>query len=79
MDLNIKKCHSMIYSRSVKPLDYVYSISGTALEGLSRVEDLGITFDSQITFSSHNMATASKSLQIPGSIRFQKHFQKHFL
>lgn len=65
LDLNPKKCKKMSFSRSRSPLMTNYTIDGTPIENVQICCDLGVTFDSRLTFTPHIdnvIASASKTL-----------------
>ena len=53
LEINIGKCKAMTYSRREKTYDFTYSINGISLKKLDTIKDLGVTFDSKLTFSPH--------------------------
>ena len=53
LNLNATKCKIMTYTRKQQPLQYPYSILGNILERVIVLKDLGVTFDSKLTFSHH--------------------------
>lgn len=69
MDLNVKKCHSMAFSRCRNQINHVYQIDNTPLELVSQVRDLGVTLDNHLNFITHISAVVAKSLQLLGFIR----------
>lgn len=68
MELNVRKCHSMVFSRDRYPIDRVYSINGCPLDSVSQVRDLGVLLDSSLCFIPHISMAVSKSLQMLGFI-----------
>ena len=53
LHLNISKCSIVSYTRSKNPKIYDYTISGRRLSRSELVRDLGVTFDSALSFGSH--------------------------
>lgn len=63
--LNASKCKIVSYTRKHNSIQYPYKIDGIDLERLKVIKDLGITFDSELTFVSHiniKIAEATKLL-----------------
>jgi len=50
--LNINKCKIAFYERNVN-YEYKYHLSATALESVDVIKDLGVVFDSELSFDSH--------------------------
>lgn len=69
MQLNVKKCHAMMFGRSQNTFDYLYSIDGTPLEVMTEVKDLGVIFDTSLSFIPHISSIVSKALQMLGFIK----------
>ena len=59
LKLNISKCTYVRFGLVDRPI-YEYSISGTLLQKVVSTKDLGIIFDSKLSFSDHCPAIASK-------------------
>ena len=74
MELNVKKCKHMVYSRYA-PQNFLYYINGNALETVKSFCDLGVLFDMKLTFNSHIQITVNKST---GVLCFVKHWAKEF-
>lgn len=51
--LNIDKCSHCIFSRKLVTVNTTYSIAGSQLKTVNTVKDLGVYFDSKLTFASH--------------------------
>jgi hypothetical protein len=45
----------------MRPIEFVYSINGTALERVDEIKDLGVIIDSRMSFLPHIEAIISKS------------------
>lgn len=69
MDLNIRKCHLMVFGRSRTHIQFHYNIEGCPLQKVSQVKDLGVTLDEKLSFVTHISSVVSKSLQILGLIK----------
>ena len=59
--LNTEKCFYMTFTRKVNPVHSTYTINGQHLKKRQNAKDLGITFDSQLSFWQHvnNISLAS--------------------
>jgi Reverse transcriptase (RNA-dependent DNA polymerase) len=68
MDLNINKCFFMPFTRSLNPISFSYSINGLPLTKLTVIKDLGVTFDTKLTFSNHNLLVAAKARSLLGFV-----------
>ena len=53
MLININKCYIISFSRSHKLIAYDYKINNQSLDRVSTIKDLGVTFDSRLTFTPH--------------------------
>lgn len=77
LPLNISKCHVMSFTRKVKPLHFNYMIENSQLKRSESVKDLGVVFDSRMTFTSHIEGTiASTSRMLGFVLRSCKHFSR---
>jgi hypothetical protein len=52
-DLNAGKCKSISLHRNIRPIEFVYSINGTALERVDEIKDLGVIMDGKMSFLSY--------------------------
>jgi len=50
--LNKNKCEIAFYGRNVN-YEYKYYLSSTSLESVDVIKDLGVVFDSELSFVSH--------------------------
>ncbi|BES89632.1 Retrotransposon protein [Nesidiocoris tenuis] len=66
--LNLKKCVAISFSRS-EPINFNYSLGGCVLARQTCIRDLGILFDSQLSFNSHIDSISSKSMKVLGFIK----------
>ena len=53
MQINIKKCFVISFSRSYQLFNYDYKIDNQSLTRVSKMKDLGVIFDSRLTFTPH--------------------------
>lgn len=65
MELNLKKCYHVSFSRKSKPINSVYLIGNEKVQEVDTIRDLGVIFDKKVTFVPHIeniMKKASKML-----------------
>lgn len=53
MALNAKKCQVITFTKNKKPLNYAYGVGGGVLDRVNVVRDLGVMFDSVLSFRPH--------------------------
>lgn len=53
LTLSIEKCQVISYGRKRSPIRFPYELSGTTLERVKCVRDLGVTLDEKLTFNCH--------------------------
>ena len=76
LTLNIKKCHSVSFTRSNTQISFEYEINSVRLETLLSVKDLGVIFDRKLSFKEHIDFIFSKSMRLLGFInRISSEFQ----
>jgi hypothetical protein len=69
LQLNVKKCATLSFTRKTSSkINFFYNINGTALMKVTEMKDLGITFDTKITFNSHINELYSNCLRLVGFI-----------
>ena len=68
LHLNVDKCLIMIFYRIKNPLLYSYSLSNSNLCSVAEISDLGITFDTKLSFSRHVSNITGKALKMLGFI-----------
>ena len=66
--LNISKCKKVSFGRHINNSGH-YSIDNVELENLDSIKDLGVTFDSQLSFVIHINEKINKAYSILGIIR----------
>lgn len=77
MNLNPDKCSALSITCKPQPIDYQYSIRDKHIEKESEKKDLGVTFDSKDSFSTHISKITKKSYQLIGFIfRNTQHFKR---
>lgn len=77
--LNIEKCNVVSYYRVKQPILFGYNIEGCILNRLSEFRDLGVIFDSRVTFVPHIRYISSATTKTLGFIiRNCKHFSNEF-
>ena len=69
LDLNIKKCNFVSFTRSNTLIPFQYNINCFPLESLEMVKDLGIIFDKKFSFKEHISHIFSKSMRLLGFIK----------
>ena len=52
LKLNVSICSVVSYGRTIS-FNYDYSLSGTSLQRVDTIKDLGVTFDSKLKFNKH--------------------------
>lgn len=66
--LNISKCHVITFSRLKSPINFDYSVGCDEIGRVTVVEDLGVLFDSKVTFEQHIQRISGKALKLLGYI-----------
>ncbi|KAH0817019.1 hypothetical protein GEV33_005772 [Tenebrio molitor] len=66
--LNINKCNVVSYSRRDTIIRFNYSIENSALQRVNEFKDLGVVFDSKLTFRSHVEYVLSKAYKSLGFV-----------
>lgn len=69
MPLNISKCTLISFSRRRVSVLYDYSIDGSLLARLDRVKDLGVTFNTCLSFVDHIGSIVNKANAILGFVK----------
>ena len=68
LSLNIKKCQTISFYRGKSPVHYTYCIDSIQLISTRIIKDLGVTFDSTLTFNHHINDICSRSRKVLGYI-----------
>lgn len=74
MQLNLKKCKHMVFSRSTF-FSAEYFLGGCSLDCVNSILDLGILLDRKLDFNSHIITTVNKAY---GVLAFIKRWSKEF-
>ena len=78
LPLNISKCGVMTFSLKHNNSIYMYHVSDSALQRFVTIKDLGIIFDTKLSFSEHYDSIVASALRALGFIiRNSKHFQNN--
>ena len=68
LPLNAAKCNTVTYTRKLNPMQYEYAINRIHLNKLEVFKDLGIIFDSKLTFNQHINVIVSSAYKTLGFI-----------
>ena len=68
LKLNIKKCKTVFFGRNINT-QYRYSLQTTELERLEEIRDLGVIFDSELSFTHHCKEKISTAYSFLGIIK----------
>lgn len=66
LKLNIAKCKVMSFYNNQKPVLFSYTINNATLERCTNFKDLGVTFDSRLSFSGHISTIVSSASKVLG-------------
>lgn len=69
LELNVQKCFNVTYSRKKKPLLVDYFIDGIKLDRKFKVKDLGVVFDTKVSFNDHIDFITARAYSILGLIK----------
>ncbi|KAG8278361.1 hypothetical protein J6590_108252 [Homalodisca vitripennis] len=67
--LNVQKCFAMSYSRRNVSINNLYHIGSTPLKSVNTIKDLGIIFDSTLTFNDHVYSLIAESYKLLGFVK----------
>lgn len=67
--LNVNKCKHIQFCKLRMTVQSEYSIGGSILETANLIKDLGILFDSKLSFAQHIQAICSKALRMLGFVK----------
>jgi hypothetical protein len=68
MELNLKKCYTMSISKSNSRIEFNYSISDHTLVRVDCFQDLGVIFDSRLSFAPHIEHITLKAYRMLGFV-----------
>ena len=66
--INKTKCYAMSFTKKEKPIIYRYSIDNTVLTRPEVIRDLGVVFDSKLSFSQHIQAITESAFKSLGFV-----------
>ena len=69
LKFNVDKCKVLTVSRSRNPIHFNYSVGGIVLEHVGSFKDLGIVFDSNLSFREHTRSLICKANAVSGMIK----------
>lgn len=76
MTLNVKKCQTITFTNKMNYIKYDYHIDGSVLTRVSVIRDLGVLFDTSLSFRHHIENIVSKAKRMLGFIiRMSKPFR----
>ncbi|CAG9814818.1 unnamed protein product [Phaedon cochleariae] len=61
LKLNLNKCQKITFSRGLDPIDHIYRVNDTNLSVTNTIKDLGVIFDSKMSFKHHVIETSSRA------------------
>jgi hypothetical protein len=68
LKVNVAKCNFMSFSKRKKPIIYDYKIDGSVLTRRVVVKELGVTFDSKLSFVPHIRSVVSSCFKTNGFV-----------
>lgn len=68
LSLNISKCKTVRYTRNANTIDFNYNLNDVVIDLAPSIRDLGVIFDSKLSFSHHIEHVTSTSLKTFGFI-----------
>lgn len=69
MELNIKKCKSIAFSRRQSRTEFDYKIGSEPLERVESIRDLGVIIDTKVRFNDHISVINAKAFAALGFVR----------
>jgi hypothetical protein len=66
--LNTDKCYIMTFSRNKSKFTFKYCVDGQLLKNVTEIRDLGILFDSELSFVNHINESIGRAMQTLGFI-----------
>jgi isoprenylcysteine carboxyl methyltransferase (ICMT) family protein YpbQ len=68
LKVNVAKCNDMSFSKWKKPITYDYKIHGSVLTRAVVVKNLGVTFDTKLSFVPHIRSVVSSCFKTYGFV-----------
>jgi hypothetical protein len=68
LSLNTKKCTTMSFTKKSSIKNFYYNVRGSVLEKVDKMRDLGVIFDSKLTFNHHVCHLFSSCVRLLGFI-----------
>lgn len=68
LEINPTKCKVLSFTRSKSPILFDYKIAGVGVDRVTNFRDLGVVFDSKLSFGDHVDSVCSSSLKALGFI-----------
>lgn len=68
MEVNPSKCSAISFSNKKQPILFNYNLSGTQIERVSHIKDLGVVLDEQLSFKKHISYVVGKASSVLGFI-----------
>lgn len=68
MELNVKKCYHMKYTRKKKFVPSEYRVGPVVIQEVNQIRDLGVTFDKELTFVPHIENIIKKASRMLGFV-----------
>ncbi|GJQ87098.1 hypothetical protein Trydic_g23949 [Trypoxylus dichotomus] len=68
LTVNVSKCKIVTYIRKTTPIIYTYHLAGSSLPRETSMRDLGVVFDSRLTFMEHISSICTSALSMLGFI-----------
>jgi hypothetical protein len=69
LHLNLNKCFTITFHRTVNPIVYNYKLGDHTVEHTQTIKDLGVIMDSSLNFSQHISSVVQQSFKLLGFIR----------
>ena len=80
MKLNTDKCYCVNFNRLYSSVDFDYTLNNIPLKLVTDIKDLGILFDTKLSFTNHISTITNKARKMLGFIfRIGKHFSAQTL
>ena len=70
LEFNEEKCRVIVFGKKLNDIDYKFKINDIELEYVDSIKDLGIIFDSKLTFKDHIYSIISKAKKSLRTLKF---------